>query len=111
MELSLGQKIMVLRKKQNMTQKDLAKLLNINPSNFPNYESGKYSPSIDMLVKLADYFNVSLDSLVRDKDADEWLTIKDAGLIQLTKKVDQLDEKNKDMVKGLMESYLHNLQN
>ena len=78
-----------------MTQKDLAKLLNINPSNFPNYESGKYSPSIDMLVKLADYFNVSLDSLVRDKDADEWLTIKDAGLIQLTKKVDQLDEKNK----------------
>ena len=111
MELSLGQKIMVLRKKQNMTQKDLAKLLNINPSNFPNYESGKYSPSIDMLVKLADYFNVSLDSLVRDKNSDELLAIKDPSLIQLTKKIDQLDTKNKDMIKGLMESYIRNLQN
>lgn len=52
------------RKKNKMTQEDLAKEIKSNRSNIANYENGKNNPSIDALVKLADTFNCSTDYLL-----------------------------------------------
>lgn len=47
-----------------MTQKKMAQMLEISERGYRNYENGRNQPSIDDLVKIADLFNVSLDSLV-----------------------------------------------
>ena len=47
-----------------MTQAQLAKELNISRPALANYEIGKREPSIEILIKLARYFNVSVDYLV-----------------------------------------------
>ena len=53
-----------LRLQSNKTQLEVAKTLNINPTTYNNYEKKKAEPNIATLIKLADYYNVSLDYLV-----------------------------------------------
>ena len=60
-----------LRKQQKKTQKDLAEYLGINTVSYLGYESGRTEPNIDRLIKLADYYHVSLDYLVGREWRDE----------------------------------------
>ncbi len=46
------------------TQAQMADLLGITVRGYRNYELGAREPELSMLIKLADYFNVSLDELV-----------------------------------------------
>lgn len=50
-----------------LTQEEFAKLLNINYETYRSYELKKRKPSIDVLIKIANYFNISLDYLVGRK--------------------------------------------
>jgi len=65
MEISLGEKIMFLRRKKKMTQAQFAKRLGINQVNITCYENGRYQPSLQMIVKIADVLEVSTDYLLR----------------------------------------------
>lgn len=53
-----------LRKERNLLQSDIAKALNIPPSTYGGYELGAANPSIETLIKLANFYNVSLDYLL-----------------------------------------------
>ena len=57
-------KLKELRKQNCKTQDDLAKALNVSHGTYNNYEQEKFEPNIDTLVRIADYYNVSLDYLV-----------------------------------------------
>lgn len=52
-----------LRKREGISQAELALRLNISPSAIGNYESGTRMPTTEIEEALADYFNVSLDFL------------------------------------------------
>lgn len=60
----LGKILRDLREKHNYTQRELAKALNITPACLSKYETGRSTPSPDMLIKIADTFNVSVDYLL-----------------------------------------------
>lgn len=64
---NIGKNIRKLRMKQQMSQDDIAPRLNICRQTLSNYETGKRLPDLDMLVKLADIFDVSIDALVGRK--------------------------------------------
>ncbi len=51
------------RQKRNYTQKNVAEHLGIAERAYQNYEYGNREPNLDTLIKLADYFDVSLDFL------------------------------------------------
>lgn len=51
-----------------MTQLRLAMELNTNQNTISRYESGEREPSIADLIRLADYFNVSVDYLIGRTD-------------------------------------------
>ncbi len=53
-----------IRKAKKLTQSDVAKELNITVSAYGNYELGQRSPTPEMLIKLAKYFQVSIDYLL-----------------------------------------------
>lgn len=61
---NLGIKLRELRLKSNKTQQEVANILCINRVTYTQYESNKRSPQPDMLKKIADLFNVSLDELL-----------------------------------------------
>ena len=60
-----------LRKKNNLSMKELGKVLNVSESTISLYESGKREPDFETLIKLAEYFNVSTDYLLGRSDAKE----------------------------------------
>lgn len=61
---SIGQKISYLRKKQNMTQMELADRLNISFQAVSNWERGDSMPDISKLPELAKILEVSIDELL-----------------------------------------------
>ena len=56
-------KLKELRKQNNLSQAEIAKILNTSQQNYNRYENGKIEPDLKTLYKLADFFNVSLDYL------------------------------------------------
>ena len=54
----------VLRKKHNVSQQKLALAVNTSQQSINNYENNDIEPSIEMLKRIAIYFNVSIDYLV-----------------------------------------------
>jgi len=59
-----GHNLQKLRTRNNMTQEDLGKLLNVSQSTIAYYESGKKQPSLETIIFIADYFRVSTDYLL-----------------------------------------------
>ena len=57
-------KLKELRKLNNITQAELAEALGLKRATVTQYESGRISPSKDILIKTANYFRVSVDELV-----------------------------------------------
>ena len=53
-----------LRKKKGISQLRLATDLNTTQNTISRYETGEREPVIDELIKIADYFNVSVDYLI-----------------------------------------------
>lgn len=57
-----------LRKAKGISQLKLAMDLNTNQNTISRYETGEREPSINELIKIADYFGVSIDYLVGRSD-------------------------------------------
>ena len=57
-----------IRRKKGFSQLKVAMDLNVSREALSYYENGKRSPDIQMLLKLSDYFNVSIDYLITGKD-------------------------------------------
>ena len=63
----LGEKLKLYREKHNMTQKEVAEILEVEPGTISKYELGMIEPNIDSIKKLADTFNVTIDELLKDE--------------------------------------------
>ena len=59
------QQLKNLRKQKGVTQKDIAEYLGCTVQTVANYENGRRSADYETQLKLAEYFNVSLDYLLR----------------------------------------------
>ncbi len=57
-----------LRKQRNLTQVKVSMDLHISREALANYENGKRQPSFDVLNKLSEYFNVSIDYLINGEE-------------------------------------------
>ena len=60
----LGDIVKQLRLSHNLSQVQLAKSLNVSKQTVSNWENNNILPSIDMLVKLSDFFSVPTDYLL-----------------------------------------------
>ena len=52
------------RLKRNLTQEDVAKILNIARASYAQYETGKNTPTTESIIKLAELYRVSTDYLL-----------------------------------------------
>ncbi len=54
-----------LRKKNRITQRDLANALHISQTSVSKYERGESEPDLEMVIKMADFFGVTIDEFIR----------------------------------------------
>lgn len=64
---SIGYTISELRKKQNMTQTELARLLNVSDKTISKWENGLGYPEITQFPKMANIFGVSIDYIMTNE--------------------------------------------
>lgn len=53
-----------IREDRDLKQKDIAKLLNVSQNTYSQYETGVISLTAEVLIKLSDYYKVSIDYLL-----------------------------------------------
>lgn len=74
--MTFSDKLTFLRRQRGISQEQLADILNVSRQAVGKWESGRSMPDLDKLIILADFFNVTLDDLIRDqsfhaKDVDK----------------------------------------
>ena len=62
---SFASRLRKARANTGFTQREIAKELNISKSTIASYETGRTEPDIETLGTLADFYNVSVDWLLR----------------------------------------------
>lgn len=71
-------KIKEERQKHNMSQQQLGEKLTISRQAISKWERGESYPSLDMLIKLSDLFDITLDALVKEDHSLKEKLIKDS---------------------------------
>lgn len=69
--MNIGNNIRKYREQNNMTQKNIADILEVKEGTISKYESGKLEPNIDALKKLAKTFRITVDTLLMEEE-DEY---------------------------------------
>ncbi len=80
--MEIGNKILELRKKNNITQEELADKVGVSRQTISKWELGETAPDLKQAKELSKIFNISLDELV-DNDLKEVLTEKVSNTEQL----------------------------
>lgn len=78
----ISEKIRKLRNDFNISQVTLAKELGVTKQCVSNWENDNILPSIEMLIKIAKYFNVSTDYLL-DISPDNYVDVTGLNNIQI----------------------------
>jgi len=63
----IGENLKVLRKRNKISQEELSKNLDLTRSTYSGYENAAAEPSLETLIKIADFYSLSLDTLMRVK--------------------------------------------
>lgn len=87
MSVSFRHRLKSLRKEKNVTQAQIAAILDYGYTAVANYEAGKNEPSIENLIRIADFFGVSLDYLVGRSEVKNELESQE----QITKFLERYD--------------------
>lgn len=61
MRRQIGEKLRELRKENGWTQQQVADMIGVSRVNYTRYELNRSEPDFDILVRLADLFDISLD--------------------------------------------------
>ncbi|WFR56087.1 helix-turn-helix transcriptional regulator [Anaerocolumna sp. AGMB13025] len=113
--MDIGKKIRALRLQKNIAQIDLAGILGVSKSTMSNYERNYSTPDPDLMVKLADFFGVSIDYLFDYEEGHKSELTKESSdynhgiTADLTKDecnvlnyYNRLTDEHKDFIKGQM---------
>ena len=92
-----------IRELSKKTQQNVADYLGISRVAYTNYENDKREPDIKTLIKIADYFSVSLDELIGRSSQSSSILNFSNDEIELIKKYRSLDEDGKGAVKNTLD--------
>ena len=106
--MSIGSRIRELRKELKLTQDEFASKIGVHGRQFSRYEVGVNTPSAEILSKIADYCEVSIDYIVygENKKLAKRTKINDNELLELTRKIDRLKRPARERIKWALKSFL-----
>lgn len=105
--MALAENLKRLRKERGWSQTQLAEQIGSHLSHINRIETGKYNPSLDVVQKLANVLDVTIDYLVSETEEDfKEIRIEDKNLIERVKLIDSLDEDDKTALIRVIDSML-----
>lgn len=103
---TFGERLRKLRKDMGLNQRNAARKISVNVNQLVRYEIDKSKPSFDLIVRLADFFEVTTDFLIHgnDKRFTERAQIKDEQLLELFRRIDKLNRLQREQIKWAIDS-------
>lgn len=97
-----GKRLAECRKAKNLSQKERAKLLETSHSVIGKYECNENLPSIEMVIKMAKAFNVSVDFLLGEGEYASY----DKDTIRRIQDIEKLDSNTRTKIFDIIDTYL-----
>ncbi len=91
--MTIGEHILILRKKHNLSQAALGKKVDTSGDIIGRYERDIMTPSIEVIMKIANALNVSIDFLVGKTTLE-----LDSNVLKRVEEVSKLNDEEKDKI-------------
>ncbi|MED3183417.1 MULTISPECIES: helix-turn-helix domain-containing protein [Bacillus cereus group] len=98
-----GTRLYTLRKERKLRQEDMAKQLGIARTTYAMYEQGNREPDYNTLIKLATFFEVSIDYLLGTTKIRQVTDIQDPDLYQWFKDISNAPPQKREELKKFWE--------
>lgn len=92
--MNYSNKILEIRTDNNLTQKDIADLLNINRSTYKDYELQISIIPIKHLVTISEYFNISVDYIMGFTHQKQYSNVKDVDKMKAGSRLKEFRKEN-----------------
>jgi transcriptional regulator with XRE-family HTH domain len=103
--MQLGDNILRIRKKKDLSQAELGKLTGTSGDVIGRYERGEMMPSIEAVTKIADALEVSIDFLVGKTN-----TLLDKNMMDRLQDIEQLPDDKKAYILNLIDICLRDFK-
>ena len=100
--IDIANKITLLRKKHNLSQTELAKIVGCSREIISKYEKDNVMPSIETAKKIADAFEVTLDYLVGEGQNATF----DKKMLQRIQLMQNMEEKEKSQLLNIIDAVI-----
>lgn len=105
--MQIAQNVKKLREDKGLLQKEIAVTIGIHPSNYSKMEKGEREFNIEVLDKLAKFFNLSIDELVHnDSKIPKEIKVEDKTATEKVHLISQLEEEDKHAVYRIIDGML-----
>jgi transcriptional regulator with XRE-family HTH domain len=108
MEITFGERLKILREKNNVKQEELAKMLNLSQQTISNWEKGKVEPDLNAIKKITSFFNVSFDELLGNSEVQHVTKTTIPATKEpptIGEKVNALPERERLIIEALLASW------
>ena len=112
--MKINETLKKLRNSKKLSQSDMADILEVSLSSYQKYERDKncITPSLDVIIRIADFYNVSIDYLLGREIMDEPKAIdKLAGEFNMSKFEKEVLESYLSLPKDMRDNLMEFLQN
>ena len=92
--VAIGSRIKAAREQAQLTQEELAEIIDISPTHMSVIERGVKTPTLDPFVKIVNALNISSDALLQDVIAP----INDNILSELSTRIGGLSQKEQNRI-------------
>lgn len=111
--MSFGKRVKQLREERGLSRNELAKSLNITYAALSKYETDDRFPSEDILSRIADYFEVSVDNLIGRNCTQHINRINGSKEelekhIEIAKEINELDEDDRRFILEMIQKLKKN---
>lgn len=105
--MKMSEKIKLLRKQRKWSQGDLADKLEVHITHISRIETGRYPPSLKLLKRMAELFEVTTDYLLyEDVDSVGQIDLENKTLYEKMKLIEKLDESDRSIILGVIDAFL-----
>ncbi len=99
-------KLFELRVEQNLSQREMAKKLNISQGTYNNWENGKTEPSISDLIEISKMFKVSVDYLIGNQEEEVSVKEDESTLRKIYRAIQKLDQESLEALSIIIEKMI-----
>ncbi|WP_229266401.1 helix-turn-helix domain-containing protein [Leptospira sp. severe_002] len=104
---SFGKKVKKLRKEKGWSQDEFAEKIGVHGRHIGKYENGSTVPHAETVIKMAKVFDVSTDYLLLEEESlNPASKIKDKVLLKEFEIVDQMNDKDREVIKSLIDAFI-----